>query len=110
MTSISKVNRRDFFKTGAIGAAGLALGFALPESNKLDAQFPPPPEKDPIDNLDDAFGPSTSQEEVDEGPLNIMGWVALVGAIAAALFVWATWDEAPGELFAQGIIKNNALR
>jgi isoquinoline 1-oxidoreductase beta subunit len=43
MTSIAKVNRRGFLKTSAVGAAGLALGFALPEKNKLDAQFPPPP-------------------------------------------------------------------
>jgi isoquinoline 1-oxidoreductase beta subunit len=42
MTSISKVNRRDFMKSSAIGAAGLALGFALPEK-PLNAQFPPPP-------------------------------------------------------------------
>jgi isoquinoline 1-oxidoreductase beta subunit len=43
MTSIMKVNRRDFFKTTGAGAAGLMLGFALPEKNLLQAQFPPPP-------------------------------------------------------------------
>src|SRR5258705_6871928 len=42
MTSIMKVNRRDFFKTTGAGAAGLMLGFALPERNTLQAQFPPP--------------------------------------------------------------------
>ena len=43
MTTISKVNRRDFMKTSAASAAGLALAFALPEKNPLQAQFPPPP-------------------------------------------------------------------
>ena len=43
MTPIMKVNRRDFFKTTGAGAAGLMLGFALPEKNLLQAQFPPPP-------------------------------------------------------------------
>ncbi len=43
MTSITKVNRRDFFKTTATGAAGLMLAFTLPEENQLSAQFPPPP-------------------------------------------------------------------
>ena len=43
-------------------------------------------------------------EEVDDGPLNIMGWIALVGAIVTGLIVWATWDKAPGEMFAQGVI------
>ena len=43
MTSIVKVNRRDFFKTSGAGAAGLMLGFALPEKNLLQAQFPAPP-------------------------------------------------------------------
>jgi hypothetical protein len=31
--------------------------------------FPPPPEKDALDNLDDAFGPSTQPEELPEGEL-----------------------------------------
>lgn len=32
------------------------------------AEFPPPPEKGDVDNLDDAFGPGASDESVDEGP------------------------------------------
>jgi len=43
MTSISKVNRRDFFKTSTAGAAGLMLAFTWPEKNPLIAQFPTPP-------------------------------------------------------------------
>jgi isoquinoline 1-oxidoreductase beta subunit len=43
MTSITNVNRRNFLKTSAAGAAGLLLGFALPEKNQLYGQFPPPP-------------------------------------------------------------------
>ena len=47
MTSISKVNRRDFFKTTTAGAAGLMLAFNWPEKNQLQAQFPPPPAYQP---------------------------------------------------------------
>ena len=36
-------NRRGFLKVSAASAAGLLLGFAIPEKNKLEAQFPPPP-------------------------------------------------------------------
>ena len=36
MKTVKKVNRRDFLKTGAAGAAGLTLTFALPE--RLAAQ------------------------------------------------------------------------
>jgi isoquinoline 1-oxidoreductase beta subunit len=42
MTTI-RVHRRDFLRVGMTGAAGLVLGFTLPERNKLGAQFPPPP-------------------------------------------------------------------
>jgi isoquinoline 1-oxidoreductase beta subunit len=43
MTAVTKVNRRDFFKSTTTGAAGLLLAFALPEKNQVLAQFPPPP-------------------------------------------------------------------
>ena len=36
-------NRRGFLKASAASAAGLLLGFAIPEKNPLEAQFPPPP-------------------------------------------------------------------
>lgn len=61
----------------------------------------------PISSVNVRTAALDDDEEVDEGPLNIMGWIALVGAIAAAFFVWATWDEAPGELFAQGILRHD---
>ena len=41
-------------------------------------------------------------EEVDEGPLNIMGWIALAGALAAAIGVLACWDKV--EFFSQQAI------
>src|SRR5438552_9106444 len=49
---------------------GTTVGHVNDLIAQASEQFPPPPEKDPIDNLDDAFGPSTAQEEVDEGPLS----------------------------------------
>ncbi len=39
MTRVTKPDRRDFLKIGATGAAGLVLGFVLPEREKLEAQF-----------------------------------------------------------------------
>src|SRR5262245_21045682 len=46
-TNITNVSRRGFFKAAAGVGAGLALGFTLPESNKLDAQFGRLPEVRP---------------------------------------------------------------
>ena len=42
-SNFTNVNRRGFLKTSAATAVGLLLGFAIPEKNQLDAQFPPPP-------------------------------------------------------------------
>ena len=41
--STVKIHRRDFLRVSATSAAGLVLGFALPERNELEAQFPAPP-------------------------------------------------------------------
>jgi isoquinoline 1-oxidoreductase beta subunit len=38
MISVRKVNRRGFLKAGVSGAAGLTIGFALPETSRLLAQ------------------------------------------------------------------------
>lgn len=35
------------------------------------------------------------EEEVDEGPLNIMGWVALVASLATLFFAFASVDSWP---------------
>jgi len=39
MNTITNQSRRGFFRTAGAGAAGLVLGFVLPERSKLDAQF-----------------------------------------------------------------------
>jgi isoquinoline 1-oxidoreductase subunit beta len=39
MITITNVSRRGFLKATGVGAAGLVLGFALPEWEKLEAQF-----------------------------------------------------------------------
>ena len=65
---------------------GATVGHVNDLIAKASEQFPPPPEKDPIDNLDDAFGPSTSQEEVDEGPLSTEVQIArLVAAVCSGM-------------------------
>jgi isoquinoline 1-oxidoreductase beta subunit len=43
MTPTIKLNRRNFLRAGAASAAGLWIGFYLPERSKLDAQFGGPP-------------------------------------------------------------------
>ena len=51
------------------------------------AEFPPPPEKDAVDNLDDAFGPAKADDEpVDEGPLDTETEIAkLVAAVCTGM-------------------------
>jgi isoquinoline 1-oxidoreductase beta subunit len=79
MTSISKVNRRDFFKSSAIGAAGLALGFALPEKNPLQAQFPPPPKFLPKAYIhigkDESITFILPKAEMGQGPLTSLSQI-----------------------------------
>lgn len=41
-------------------------------------------------------------DEIDEGPLNIMGWIALVASIAVLIGVLATWDKV--EFFSEGVV------
>ena len=40
MITVRKVDRRSFLKVGLGGAAGLTLGFALPEISRVSAQTP----------------------------------------------------------------------
>ncbi len=56
----------------------------------------------PISSVNIRSSSIEDDEEVDEGPLNIMGWVALVGAIAAIIGVLACWDKV--EFFSEGVV------
>lgn len=42
------------------------------------------------------------EDELDEGPLNIMGWIALAGSIAAVVGVLSCWDKV--EFFSEGVV------
>src|SRR5947208_9536050 len=65
---------------------GTTVGHVNDLIAQASEQFPPPPEKDPVDNLDDAFGPSAAQEEVDEGPLSTEMEIAkLVAAVCGGM-------------------------
>ena len=79
MTSISKVNRRNFIKTSAASAAGLALAFALPEKNQLFAQFPPPPKYIPKAYIhigkDESVTFILPKAEMGQGPLTSLSQI-----------------------------------
>jgi hypothetical protein len=67
------------------------MGTTVQHVNELianaTAQFPPPPEKDAPDNLDDAFGPSGgAKQEPDEGPQSTEIEIAkLVAAVCSGM-------------------------
>ena len=57
----------------------------------------------PISSVNIRSSAIEDDEEMDEGPLNIMGWIALAGAIAAVIGVLACWDKV--EFFSEGVVK-----
>lgn len=67
------------------------MGSTVGQVNELIAnassEFPPPPDSDPLDNLDDAFGPAKAQAEAaDEGPQSTEVEIArLVGAVCSGM-------------------------
>ena len=56
----------------------------------------------PISSVSIRSSAIEDDEEVDEGPLNIMSWIALVGALAAVIGVLACWDKV--EFFSEGVV------
>ncbi|MEQ1883653.1 MAG: xanthine dehydrogenase family protein molybdopterin-binding subunit [Bryobacteraceae bacterium] len=72
-TQITNISRRGFFKAAAGVGAGLALGFTLPESSKLDAQFGRLPEVHPEAYVkigaDDTVSFICPKAEMGQGPL-----------------------------------------
>jgi len=75
-TTITNVSRRGFFKAAAGVGAGLALGFTLPESNQLDAQFNRIPEVRPEAYIrigaDDTINFLCPKAEMGQGPLTAL--------------------------------------
>src|SRR4051794_17062030 len=70
--SLNNVDRRGFLKTSAFGAAGLLLGFAVPEKNKLAAQLPAPPKYQPSSFIhigtDERVTLLSPKSEMGQGP------------------------------------------
>lgn len=57
----------------------------------------------PISSVNIRTSAIDDDEEQNEGPLNIMGWIALVGALAAVIGVLSCWDKV--DFFSEGIVK-----
>ena len=66
---------------------GSTVGLVNERIALATAEFPPPPEADPIDNIDDAFGPERADEApVDEGPQSTEVEIArLVAAVCSGM-------------------------
>ena len=78
MTTV-KVHRRDFLRVGVTSAAGLVLGFTLPERDKLEAQFPPPPVYKPTAFIhigkDESVTFILPKAEMGQGPLTSLSQI-----------------------------------
>src|SRR5258706_15708395 len=79
MTPVTKVNRRDFFKSTTTGAAGLLLAITLPEKNQLEGQFPPPPVFKPTAFIhigkDESVTFIIPKAEMGQGPLTSLSQI-----------------------------------
>src|SRR5260221_13873809 len=66
---------------------GSTVGYVNELIAKATEQFPPPPEKEGFDGLDDAFGPAKPEsEQVDETPQTTEGEIAqLVSAVCSGM-------------------------
>jgi isoquinoline 1-oxidoreductase subunit beta len=115
MTSIMKVNRRDFFKTTGAGAAGLMLGFALPEKNLLQAQFPPPPVFKPSAFIhiskDETVTFIIPKAEMGQGPLTSLSQILAEELDADWTKVRTEFAPVNPELYGfQGVVGSMSIR
>ena len=115
MTSITKVNRRDFFKTTGAGAAGLMLGFALPEKNQLQAQFPPPPVFKPSAFIhigkDESVTFILPKAEMGQGPLTSLSQILAEELDADWTKVRAEFAPVDPALYGfQGVVGSQSIR
>lgn len=84
-------------------AGGAPTTQPLPRATVKLQQTTAPSATAPISSVNIRTGDIEEEDEINEGPLNIMGWVALVGAIACLIGVLATWDKV--EFFSEGVQK-----
>ncbi len=79
MTHITNLSRRGFLKASGVGAAGLVLGFALPEHEKLQAQFNSIPVVNPSAYLrigaDDSVTFIAPKAEMGQGSLTSLAMI-----------------------------------
>ena len=78
---------------------------ALPRATvKLQPTASPSSPSSPVSSVRVNTTALEEDDEIDEGPLNIMGWIALVGAIAAVIGVLSCWDKV--EFFSEGVVNH----
>lgn len=56
----------------------------------------------PISSVNVRTASLDDDDELDEGPLNVMGWIALVASVAVLIGVLAAWDKV--EFFSEGVV------
>src|SRR6266404_9523781 len=115
MTSIMKVNRRDFFKTTGASAAGLLLGFALPEKNPLQAQFPQLPAFKPSAFIhiskDETVTFIIPKAEMGQGPLTSLSQILAEELDADWSKVHTEFAPVNPELYGfQGVVGSMSIR
>jgi hypothetical protein len=65
---------------------GSTVGYVNEQIANATDQFPPAPDKDAVDNLDDAFGPARAEEPADEQPQSTEEEIAkLVAAVCSGM-------------------------
>ena len=83
-------------------AGGAPTTQPLPRATvKLQQSTAPATASTPVSSVNIRTSAIEEDEEVNEGPLNIMGWLALAASIAALIGVLASWDKV--DFFSEGL-------
>lgn len=95
--------------TPMVGKQTTKLTSGSPNTQPLPratVKLPPTPgaaPSSPISSVKITTTAIEEDDEVNEGPLNVMGWIALVASIAVLILVLSSWDKV--EFFSQGVME-----